>query len=215
MKSLFEDLDKLIEQAVASATNTERSLQKKQEKSIKERGIEAEKSEASEKSEADEDDKSEKNDDESAKKIKGKDPESGAKTKDSKNSGAEVPGTKTSKKLNDPSEKTITNPQFDDIKSKVNALRGSGSLTDEKVSGSVKDYLSKLSNAEKSALLTYLTNLSQIMASVKSAKQVKDPSKVGIKTSFSGKLGKTEDKNDKKSSTEPEKRDAVIVVGGK
>ena len=210
MKNLFGDLDELIEQAVASATGTEKSLQAKQTKAVKKRGLEAEVTQKEEVEEADDEDKG----DESAEKIKGKPPEEKGKKKDTKDDAKKddvQPGTKTSKKLADPPQKVIANPKFDDIKNKVNALRGSGSLADEKVAGSVKDYLSKLSSAEKGALLTYLTNLAQIMATVKSPKQVDDPSKVGIKTTFSGKKSKEK----QRISPERSADDGVIVVGGK
>lgn len=214
MKSLFGDLDQLIEQAVASATNTEKSIQKKQASAVEERGLTAKEADEKKKEveEAEDEEKNEKPDDESVKKIKGK--ESGSDKSGKEKKDEEIPGTKTSKKLNDPPEKVISNPGFDDIKNKVNALRGSGSLANEKVKDSVKSYLDGLSSAEKSALLTYLTNLAQIMSTVKTPKDVQDPSKVGIKISFSG----NQKSDSKKTSFVPENepnKDKVIVVGGK
>lgn len=217
MKSIFNDLDQLIEQAVTKATETEKSLQKKQEKNVKKKGLEAEKEdegeEKADKTKEAEEDKD--TGDESIEKIKGKSPdEKGKPTKPddekSKKTPSETPGTKTSKKLNDPSEKVISDPKFSDVKDKVNALRGSGSLANEKVASSVQTYLKKLSPAEKSALLTYLTNLSQIMATVKSPEEVKDPDEVGIKTTFGGKK-----KEKMKTQAPEEKNNGVIVVGGK
>ena len=207
MRSIFDNLDQLIEQAVANATHTEKSLQKKQEKSVEKRGIKAEKEEQKEDVEEADDEEDSK---ESKEKIKGKSPDD--KGEDSKKSD-EVPGTKTSKKLADPSEKTIADPKFDDISNKVNALRGSGSLKDEKVSSAVKSYIKTLQPAERSALLVYLTNLAQIMATVKSSSDVKDPSEIGIKTSF-----KSKSSSDEKEAKEKPKKDdeaGVIVVGGK
>lgn len=213
MKSIFGDIDNLIEQAVATATGTEKQLQKKQVSAVEKRGVKAEKQVKEEEvEEADEEEKS--SDDESAKKIKGKPPEEKVSQKSAEKKPAdEIPGTKTSKKLDDPSEKTIVDPKFDDISNKVNALRGSGSLRDEKVSSAVKSYLNTLTPAEKSALLTYLTNLAQIMASVKSPKDVKDPGKMGIKIAFKkGTKDAISQKPEKSGNNEPSD---VVVVGGK
>ena len=70
-----------------------------------------------------------------------------------------------------------------------------------------------LSSAERGALLTYLTNLSQIMTSVKSPNEVQDPRDVGIKTTFKKKSSsKNNDSNKEKSSSS---KSDVIVVGGK
>ena len=220
MKSIFGDIDQLIEQAVAKATETERSLQKKQEKNVKKFGLEAEKEEKKEGvEEAEDDEKSDKksSDDESAEKIKGKSPDVSPKQTGSKSDSGVTPGTKTSKKLDDPPEKSIANPKFDDISDKVNALRGAGSLKDKNVSSAVKTYLSTLNTAEKSALLTYLTNLAQIMAPVKSPKDVKDPSEIGIKTTF--KKGSSISKKSGSKIEEPKQKGNepadVVVVGGK
>lgn len=210
MKSLFGDLDQLIEQAVAKATNTEKSLQAKQVKAIKTRGLEADTGKKGEVEEADDDkDKG----DESIEKIKGKVPvaKSEKSSPDEDKKSDIQPGTQTSKKLVDPSQKIISDPQFIDFKNKINILRGSGSLADEKVANSVKIYLSKLTPAEKSALLTYLTNLAQIMTAVKSPKQVSDPQKQGIKITYVGK----NDKQKEKMTPAQEKGDNLIVVGEK
>lgn len=217
MKSYFDDLEKLLEQAVASATGTEKALQKKQEKSVEKRGVKAKKEEDSDGvDEADDDDSSKKDSDgdESVKKLKGKPSDAPAVSKKPTDVVKdEIPGTKTSKKLADPSEKAIVDPKFADISNKINTLRGSGSLRDEKVSSAVKAYLGTLKPAERSALLTYLTNLAQIMSTVKSPKDVKDPSDIGIKTTFKKKppvekVGSSEEK----VASEPK---GVVVVGGK
>ena len=226
MKSIFDDLDQLIEQAVAKATETEKSLQRKQEKAVEKKGLRAEDTqETDEVDEAEDDEPKEKDsskddedtegktpDDESVDKITGDKEKEGGKPASKRKTGDDAPGTKTSKKLADPSEKTISNPKFDDIGNKVNALRGSGSLRDEKVSSAVKAYLGTLKPAEKSALLTYLTNLSQIMAMVKSPKDVKDPSEIGIKTTYKKKSKGLEKEKQPKSD---EKSQDIVVVGGK
>jgi hypothetical protein len=217
MKSIFDDLDQLIEQAVAKATKTEKSLQQKQAKNVKERGLEADKKEnAEEVEEADDEEKKDEPDDESAEKIKGKAPDEksgSSKSGKAEKSDEESPGTKTSKKLDDPPEKTLVDPKFDDISNKINVLRGSGSLRDEKVSSAVKAYLGSLKPAEKSALLTYLTNLSQIMTSVKSPSDVKDPEKQGIKIVFKKKVDT--EKQDMVKDVEKDKDSSVIFVGEK
>lgn len=213
MKSLFSDLDALIEQAVKNATNNEKALQKKQEKAVIKQDLRAESDdEKQEEAETDSEEtkkkKSEKGD-ESIPKITGKE----NNPQVSKTQASETnPGTKTSKKLHDPPEKVLKNPRFTDIRDKVNALRGSGSLADNQVADGVKQYLSKLSDAEKSALLTYLTNLAQIMTTIKSANQVSDPSDIGINTRFTKKNEKPK-KNDQ--SDRPAKKGNVIVVGEK
>jgi len=212
MNSIFGDLDQLIEQAVAKATNTEKSLQKKQEKEIKKQKLQAKK--ADESSEVEEADDEKSDDDESAEKIKGKGPEEkGEKDSSGKKKGDETPGTPTSKKLSDPPEKVIFDPKFDDIQNKINTLRGSGSLKDEKVSSAVKAYLGSLKPAERGALLTYLTNLSQIMTSVKSPSDVKDPEKQGIKIMFKKKTDT--EKQSTVTATDKEKDSSVIFVGDK
>lgn len=211
MKSIFGDLDSIIEQAVGKATETEKSLQKKQTKSIKKHGLEAEK-ESKDVDEAEDDDKSK--DDESIPKLKGQPGDKKSPEKNG-NSSEEIPGTKTSKKLDDPSTRTVKHPKFDDVKSKINALRGSSSLSDDGVQSSVKSYLDRLSSAEKSALLTYLTNLAQIMSTVKSPDQVKDPSNIGIKTSFKSKQDASKHKTSSQKSPVDNDQDKVIVVGDK
>ena len=219
MRSIFSDIDMLIERAVADATSTEseKAMQKKQAKEVKKHGFEADKEEEADKAEEAEDDKPEdkvkkKDDpgDESVKKMKGE-PE--GKNTVTKNDKAVVPGTQTSKKLDDPSPKTMKNPNFDDFKNKINALRGSASLKDETVAGSIKGYLGTLDSAEKAALLTYLTNLAQIMSTVKSSHDVKDPGKMGIKTMFKPKKSHSEKSDSDKPS--PPRKDGVIVVGEK
>jgi hypothetical protein len=219
MKSIFEDLDTLIEQAVKKATESEKSLQHKQSQLVKKKGLEAEvKDEKVEEAEDEEEPKKNKDNDESIPKIRGKssadEPSSEKGTEKT-----EKPGTKTSKKLQDPSEKTISDPQFSDVRDKVNALRSTSSLSNPEVSTSVKKYLTTLSKAEKGALLTYLTNLAQIMAPVKSATQVKDPGEAGIKITFKDKS--KSDKNDKtgkadeKVANKKSAKSDVIVVGEK
>ena len=226
MKSIFSDLDAIIEQAVKGATSSEKHMQKEQEKSVKRRGLDAEKAKkeaeeaaAKEKAEEAADDEPAKDDeksaqggdDESAEKMKGE-PEEKAPSA----GGKDVPGTKTSKKLLDPKPSVIANPQFNDIKDKVNALRGSGSLRDEKVSSGVKQYLGSLSTAEKGALLTYLTNLAQIMATVRTPKQVKRPGSVGINVTFSKKPPKEKSsKSEKSGKSGKDAGNDVVVVGEK
>lgn len=211
-KSIFDDLDFLIEQAVFDATNKEALLQSDQEKKVKKAGLS--KKANDKKSDVEESDEEEqKKDSENIKKIKGKPDD--VSSQDSKK---DTPGTKTSKKLLDPTEKELKNPQYNDIEKKINALRGGNSLKKQSISMSVKEYLGSLNPPEKSALLTYLTDLAQIMAPTKTGKEVKDPKEVGIEITFKDKVSKEAPEDDKKSSKEekskkPKKDDGVIVVG--
>ena len=228
MKSLFADLDQLIESAVSAATKSEKNLQNLQVKNVSKAGVKKKKEKNTENDdddieEADEEegDSAEekaapekepaKTGDESAKKITG--------TGDDAAAGKSnvVPGTRTSKKLADPPEKVLKNPQYTDVAQKINTLRGGSSLRSKPISTSVQDYVKSLTSAEKAALLTYLTNLSQIMAPVKKAGEVNDPSDVGIDVKFRGGKAKVSQKTSEKSE-EPEKVKSpsvggVVVVG--
>ena len=212
MKSIFSDIDMLIEQAVANATGTEKILQKKQEKEVKQQGLGVTKNKKKEVDEVETDEEKKTPDDESIKKVTITSPKvksDASKTADEKNS-AETPGTKTSKKLLDPSEKIINDPKFSDVKDKINVLRGAPSLSDKPVATTVKDYLNKLSTAERSALLIYLTNLVQVMTAKKSPDQVSDPGDAGIKIGYTKKKEKEEKLDQPAGDTND-----VIVVGGK
>jgi hypothetical protein len=201
MKSIFNDLDQLIEQAVRDASQDEKLLQARQVKSVEKRGVKAKKETTKEDVEETEE--------ESIEKIKGKPPEAKLASAEDKTDD-ETPGTKTSKNLKTPPESVIKNPKFDDISKKINVLRGSSSLNDKKVASDVKAYLATLKPAEKTALLTYLTNLSQIMTSVKAPADVENPKDVGIVTTFKGKSKEVQ------SAPQNEKEPAgVVVVGGK
>lgn len=214
-KSIFSDIDSIIEAAVNHATAAEEDLQKKQSGRTKAAGLIATKKtddvDEGEGDEPKETDQKDKEDDESAKKITG----AGAE-KDKITTPSVKPGTRTSKKLSDPPEKVLLNPQFSDIQQKINTLRGASSLRKEPISVSVQQYLKTLTVPEKAALLTYLTNLSQIMAPVKKPDEVNEPSEVGISTSFKGR--KTQPKSQPEEKKEEEKskksdKSGVVVVG--
>lgn len=223
MNSLFSDLDKLIEQAVKSSTKKEKQIQAAQSKSVDKYGLR--KKENKKKDSGDEDDMEEaegeedtaeeappspdeKKGSEDAKKITGTEDKTAKVSKD-------TPGTRTSKKLNDPPEKTLRNPKYPDIAQKINTLRGGSSLKSKPISSSVGEYVKNLSSAEKSALLTYLTNLSQIMAPIKKPSEVKDPSDVGIDVRFKkGQINKKNVKSASASSVEKEKKPKLPDLGG-
>jgi len=242
-KSIFANLNKLIEQAVASATTNEKSKQMAQEKKVSIAGVKKQdKKEDDSTNEADDEEATPKKEkpnqklakgskgDESAKKITAPDPMAAADalfsdSGDEKDNDAVTPGTPTSKKLKDPSPEILQHPDFQAIRNKINTLRGGSSLAKDPAKDAVSQYVQQLSTAEKSALLTYLTNLSQLMANVKSPDEVKDPSKQGIDTKFKGKQNTkqktekdtTEKTKDKASNSKKQdkKDDGVIVVGGK
>lgn len=218
--TILSDLDQLIERAVNGATEREEKLQKRQEGEVASAGLNAKKQKpAKAKAGVDEADEEEKEDDsdkdaksdsdkESAKKITG----SGEDTP--KETSSDKPGTRTSKKLEDPPEKVLRNPQYNDIEQKINTLRGASSLRKKPISVSVQEYLKTLTVPEKAALLTYLTNLSQIMAPVKKAGEVNEPSEVGLETKF--KNMKSPEKSKVQVKSEKPKKPStggVVVVG--
>lgn len=240
--SLFADLDALIEEAVASATGQEKKLQAAQfskvqkqgliakkkkkpeddEKQAARRGKEFEEAEENEEDKAEkEKEPEEKKDDESIPKIGSGEPAADSPEK-------KVPGTRTSPSLADPSPEVLRNPQPEDVAKKVNALRGGSSLKDKKVRPSFEEYIKALDAPERAALITFLTNVAQIAAPVRSADQVKKPKERGIETRFAqgeeGKKGKTvitkskeapKEKSEKAPEEKEEKEDAgIVVVGG-
>jgi hypothetical protein len=228
--SFFKDLDSLVEQAVFDATNKEELLQNDQAKKVKSSGLSKKDNEKKQKKldveEAD-DEETDKKSDEEIKKIGSGEKTSSKNEPDKKNPGkgssSKIPGTQTSKKLLDPTEEEIKNPQYNDIEKKINALRGGESLKRSAISASVKDYLQSLTTPEKSALLTYLTDLAQLMAPVKSGKEVSDPKEVGLEITFKNPEQKSaashpndssEPKKKRDSKEEKPKKDGVIVVGG-
>lgn len=212
--SIFDNLDSLIEQAVADSTERELKLQKRQEKIVKSSGLEKKKDKKeSDVEEADDDedkkDSPEKEEPKKEKKITGK-----PKKSDDSDKSSKTPGTKTSKKLDDPSPETIRNPNYPDFEKKINALRGGSSLRKKPIASSVKEYIQALEPAERAAFLTYLTDLAQIMAPVKTAKDVKDLDDIGIQITFKpGAVGKERKEDKKQSKPSKPKKDDVIVVG--
>ena len=223
-KSLFEELDELVEWAVSNATDKEQTLQDYQAKKVKSAGLtkkEKEKApdDVEEAEDEDNDEEAKVNqDDESQKKITGNE-----KKDDVQTPTESQPGTKTSKKLDDPSQEATENPQFGDIEKKINALRGGGSLKKPNIATTVKDYLQTLKTPEKTALLMYLTDLAQIIAPVKNAKEVKTPSEAGLETTYkpgkepNQKADKQPEKNKSETPTNDDvkkpKSNSTIVVG--
>jgi hypothetical protein len=233
-RSLFADLDALIEQAVADATRKEKAVQDMQTAKIQKAGLVAKKKK---KKDNDDSEEKRKKDVEEAEDEENKSGDSTEKKSDKgdesipKISGTgetqqqqskTIPGTRTSPKLADPPPETIRDPQFPDIEKKVNALRGGGSLRNEKIHGELEKYFSNLTVPERSSFLTFVTGLSQLMAPIKSADQVKDPEDNGLDTRFK-KNGKVSVTNKEKGSENEEKEkeekkssgsSGVVVVGG-
>lgn len=212
--SIFSDLDKIIEAAVSSSTQAEEIAQTQQAQRVKSAGLVASKSkknddvdEAEEENQPEKDPPDDKTGEEKIKKITGK-PDDAADS----GAGSSKPGTRTSKKLSDPPEKVLKNPQYPDIQQKINTLRGASSLSKKPISSSVQQYLKTLSVPEKAALLTYLTNLSQLMAPVRKPDEVKEPSDVGLVTKFRSSEKKSKDKPAEDKKEKP-KSSGIVVVG--
>ena len=236
-KSLFADLYALIEQAVANATRKEKAVQDVQATKIQKAGLVAKKKKKNDdnandnsknkKDVEESDDENEKSDenfpektgsgDESIPKITGN-----GEAQQQQQQNKMIPGTRTSPKLADPPPETLKDPQFPDIEKKVNALRGGGSLRNEKIHAELEKYFSGLTVPERASFLTFVTGLSQLMAPIKSADQVKDPDDNGLDTKFkkngkvsvSSKGNNSEDNNDEKKEKKSSNSNGVVVVGG-
>ena len=192
---LFEDLDKIISQAVLESMQDEKMIQKKQSSAIDKLDLRASdnKSSNSDVKEAEEEEEEE----ESKISITGdaekKDADVDKKKKEK--------GTASSKKMRDLSDKQISKPSFRSIADNINLLRGGKSLKDPDVKKNLKDYLSRLSVEEKRQVLVFLNSLAQVMSGVKLGSEVAIDSK------------QAETKADKKKSKSPKASSNVIVVG--
>ena len=192
---LFEDLDKIISQAVLESMQDEKMIQKKQSSAIDKLDLRASdsKSSNSDVKEAEE----EEDEEESKISITGdaekKDADVDKKKKEK--------GTASSKKMRDLSDKQISKPSFRSIADNINLLRGGKSLKDPDVKKNLKDYLSRLSVEEKRQVLVFLNSLAQVMSGVK----------LGSEVAIDSKQAETD--ADKKKSKSPKASSNVIVVG--
>ena len=196
---LFEDLDEIIKHAIKETMDDERSRQKSQSSKIQKLGLRASDSNErdAEVSEADED--------EEADKLKG-DSEEGVVKKKEGEEEAETPGTATSKKLKDPSQKQIKKPTFQAIANNINLLRGGKSIKDPEVRSNLKDYIEKLNIEERRQVLVYLNSLAQVMSGRKTGAEAEDPNQAEREA-----LKKKLAPDSPRTSTS--KKSNVIVVG--
>jgi len=165
-KRIFQDIDTLLEKAIGLAlietgvAATEKERQDALAKSIKKNDLHASDSKASvEEAEDEEEAESDEGEKEDALKIgTGEIKQEPAKT------AAVKPGTRTSKKLAAPTENEIKNPQLKDFITKINILRGGGSLKHPQIRELVKGYIENLPAADRSELIQNLSALAQAMA---------------------------------------------------
>ena len=224
MKFLSQ-LDDLIKKAVNETfASDERHKQNTQAATVDSLGLHAKKKtqkkeEKDSQEEADEDDADEEKKKDSEKKpekVKG-DPkkvissEEKEKDEDEKEK-KEKPGTQTSKKLQDPSPKELSQPDFKSIAKNINLLRGGKSLKDDDVKKNLKDYIQKLSPDEKKHVLIYLNSLAQVMAGVKSGSEALEPDQTKVSSpKVAKKVSKA--KEETPSVPSPVGNSGVIVVG--
>lgn len=84
--------------------------------------------------------------------------------------------TKTMTRLRESTE----DKSVDDIKEKINVIRGGKSLDDPTVSQEFKDYIGKLSDDEKKALVSYLDAIAKVITGG-DAEATTTPDKEGVK----------------------------------
>ena len=196
---LFEDLDEIIQRAIFETMEDERAKQKKQSSKIEKLGLRAsDKKETSEEvAEAEEE--------EEPKKLKGAATDKPKKKSEPEQAeDDETPGTATSKKLKDPTNRQIRKPTFKAIANNINLLRGGKSIKDPEVRANLQDYFDKLSVEEKRQVLVYLNSLAQVMAGKKTGAEAEDPDQAKKQATKKSK----ESKVAKKTSSS-----SVIVVG--
>lgn len=216
-KSFFDDLDKIIESSVNSVIKSEKEKQNFISREVERLGIDASKNKKKKKDkdmeEAEGDDSEEEKTSDAAEEKPQASPDAppsaakkitGAPPPEAFERPTDAPGTRTSGKLADLPMAKLRNPKPDEVAKKINVLRGGGSLNNKKIAKSVDEYLRSLTSAENASLVTFLTNLSQIMAPIKDPDEVRKPKDVGIETMFSDSFEKNKDKEaEKKKSPEP------------
>jgi len=218
--NLLDDLNALVEQAVANTFGSdERLRQQGQTKKIDKdnlrvTGTKEKDVEESEEDEEDEETKSKKKPTkvggDEMPKLTG-DPEKVAKAAEKREKASMVPGTSTSKNLHDPTGKELKQPDFRTIAKNINLLRGGKSIKDDEVKRNLKDYVAKLSPLERREVLIYLNSLAQVMAGVKSGSDAAEPDHTAL---ASGAETPKKSKTAKVPPPKPaSKQDGVIVVG--
>lgn len=89
-------------------------------------------------------------------------------------------------------EENIEEPTIDMVVDKLNSIRSGHSFRDTSVKGSMEQYFNKLSTEERSALLTFLKAISQIVTGEVPGQSAPDPheSPSNLKITKSGESGK-------------------------
>lgn len=72
----------------------------------------------------------------------------------------------------------------DDVVEKLNSIRSGKSFKDENIANAMKEYIEKLSKAEKTALLAFLKGISQIVTGEISAEKAIEPDDAPAKVSM-------------------------------
>ena len=198
----LKDLDTIIEQAVSDTfAKDEKERQVIQSKKIDKANLRASDGKKNEVEEAEDEEGEDPPEEEvapegeEAEKLTG-DPEKEPQKKDE-----ETPGTQTSKKLRDPSKRTLKQAKFKDIANNINLMRGGKSIKDPGVRKNLKSYIDKLNDDERQDVLVYLNSLAQVLAGVKTGAEAEEPSDV-----------EKAPKEPPKKAPTPAKSD-VIVVG--
>jgi len=175
----LKDLDTIIEQAISDTFATdEKERQVIQSKKIDKanlRAADGKKNEVEEAEDEEGEDPPEEEttpEDEEAEKLTG-DPEKEPQKKDE-----ETPGTQTSKKLRDPSKRTLKQAKFKDIANNINLMRGGKSIKDPGVRKNLKAYIDKLNDNERQDVLVYLNSLAQVINDVKTGAEAEEPNDV-------------------------------------
>ena len=178
----LKDLDAIIELAISDTfAQDEKARQEIQSKKIDKANLRAPVGKKNEVEEAEDEDEKKEDppeeaedapEEEEAEKLTG-DPEGEPQKKDE-----ETPGTQTSKKLRDPSRRTLKQAKFKDIANNINLMRGGKSIKDSEVRKNLKSNIDKLAVAERQDVLIYLNSLAQVLAGVKTGAESEEPADV-------------------------------------
>ena len=126
--------------------------------------------------------------------------------------------TADSPKLADPSEESLRDPSFNDIKVAMDLFRGGKSTSDPQVKKYLQSYIGKLSNDEKQAMYAFFTATAQILSGKAKGKEAIEPSDIGVRmTSVDGDRESKERRVDPKKIVPPSQipsgTSTPIVVG--
>ena len=126
--------------------------------------------------------------------------------------------TADSPKLADPSDETLSDPSFNDIKVAMDLFRGGKSTSDPQIKKYLQSYIGKLSNDEKQAMYAFFTATAQILSGKAKGKEAIEPSDIGVRmTSVDRDKKPKERKIDFKKTVEPSQipsgTSTPIIVG--